>query len=162
MPKRTSDETWEKIRAEYITQGKKPVELAKKYKVSKNTVYARADREKWEEKRGLHREEVGKKALETLRDNQIADVVRMVGISDQVLSRLEEMLEHGQMKHMTPSGMKNITEALLNIKVLRDIRTPEDIEEQKARIAKLRRDSERNETAGITVVLGGGVDEYGG
>ena len=160
MARKTSDEVWEQIKADYITKGTKPVALAHKYKVSKNSVYARAERENWDEKKGSYREETEKKLLESIQQDQVDDAKRMVMVSDKIMQRVEEILEMGHPKNMTPSGMKNLSETVLNIKNIKNMRSAEDIEEQKARIKKLQRDAEREDkNTSITINLEG-VGDY--
>lgn len=157
-----TEETWEKIRTEYITQGKKPVELSKKYRVSKNDIYQRAKDEDWKGKKGNYREETGEKIIEAVQKREIDDALRLVTVGDRILDRVEEILEIGRIKHMTPTGLKNLSEVVLNIKELKNIRSAEDIEEQRARIEKLRREADRDDrSASITVTLEGAMDSYG-
>lgn len=157
-----TEETWEKIRTEYITQGKKPVELSKKYRVSKNDIYQRAKDEDWKGKKGNYREETGEKIIEAVQKREIDDALRLVTVGERILDRVEEILEIGHIKHMTPTGLKNLSEVVLNIKELKNIRSAEDIEEQRARIDKLRREADRDDrSASITVTLEGAMDSYG-
>lgn len=157
-----SEETWERIRTEYITQGKKPVELSKKYRVSKNDIYQRAKDEDWKGKKGNYREETGEKILEAVQKREIDDALRLMAVGDRILERAEELLEIGHIKHMTPTGLKNLSEVVLNIKELKNIRSAEDIDEQRARIDKLRKDTERgDQSATVVVTLEGGIEAYG-
>ena len=157
-----TEETWEKIRTEYITQGKKPVELSKKYRVSKNDIYQRAKDEDWKGKKGSYREETGEKIIEAVQKREIDDALRLMTVGERILDRVEEILEIGHIKHMTPTGLKNLSEVVLNIKELKNIRSPDDIEEQRARIEKLRREADRDDrSASITVTLEGVMDSYG-
>ena len=61
------------------------------------------------------------------------------------------------------SGVKTIASALRDIKEIQDIRSEKDLEEQEARIAKLRMEAERKdekEDSGVEVVLSGEIEGY--
>ena len=63
---------------------------------------------------------------------------------------------------VTPTAAKNYSDALKNIKEIHMIRSAEDIEEQKARIEKLRKEAasgDKNEP--IRVVIDDNLTEYG-
>lgn len=61
------------------------------------------------------------------------------------------------------AGVKAIASALRDIKEIQDIRSEKDLEEQEARIAKLRMEAERKdekEDSGVEVVLSGEIEGY--
>jgi hypothetical protein len=64
-------------------------------------------------------------------------------------------------QHLTASAIKNLSDALKNIKEAQMIRTAEDIEEQQARIAKLKKEvQDEDKSKAITVVLEGDLSKY--
>lgn len=157
-----ADTVWEQIKTEYITQGASPRELAKKYKVSKNTVYQRAKAEDWEGQKGRFRDETGTKILEGIQNQMVDNALRITVGADALMDRVMEIIEQGNPKHMTPSGVKNLAETLLSLKEIKNIRSEEDIEEQRARIDKLRREAEKDDrSANITVNMGEELVSYG-
>lgn len=160
MARKTSDEVWEQIKAEYITKGTKPVALARKYKVSKNSVYTRAERENWEEQKGNYREETGKKIRENIQKTQIDDAKQMFKVADKIMERAEKILDEGNPKHMTPAGIRNLSETLLNVKAIKNIRSAEDVEEQKARIANLKKQANMEPSDIPKLVVEGLPEEF--
>lgn len=153
---------WEKIKADYIAHGIKPRELARKYKVSKNTIYQRAKDEDWEGQKGQWCDETGTKILEGIQNKMVDDAVKIAAGADALMDRVMEIIEQGHPKHMTPAGVKNLAETILSLKSIKNIRSEEDIEEQRARIDKLRREADRDDrSASITVTLEGVMDSYG-
>lgn len=157
-----ADTVWEQIKTEYITQGVSPRELAKKYKVSKNTIYQRAKSEDWEGQKVQFRDETGTKIRDSIQNQMVDDAVKLMSAADALLDRVVEIIDLDNPKHMTPSGVKNLAETLLNLKEIKNIRSDEDIEEQRARIAKLHREAEKDDrSASITVTLEREMDSYG-
>ena len=63
---------------------------------------------------------------------------------------------------MTPTAASNYSNALKNIKEIQMIRTAEDLEEQRARIEKLRREAAKEDRSStITVTMEGDIGTYG-
>jgi hypothetical protein len=91
----------------------------------------------------------------------VDDAVKLMSAADALLDRVIEIIDLDNPKHMTPAGVKNISETILNLKAIKNIRSAEDIEEQQARIAKLRKevqDDDKSKT--ITVTLEGDLSRY--
>lgn len=156
-----ADTVWEQIKTEFITQGTKPRELAKKFKVSKNTIYQKSKEEDWEGQRGQFRDETGTKIRDSIQSQMVDDAVKLMSAADALLDRVIEIIDLDNPKHMTPAGVKNISETILNLKAIKNIRSAEDIEEQRARIAKLQKDvQDDDKSKAITVVLEGDLTKY--
>ena len=156
-----SDIVWQQIKTEYITQGESPRSLAKKYRVGKDKIYQKVKEENWEGQRGQFKDDTGTKIRDSIQEQMIDDAVKLMHATDGLLDRVNELIDLGNPKHMTPAGLKNISETILNIKVIKNIRSEEDIEEQKARIAKLQKDAQdedKNKT--ITITLEGDLSRY--
>ena len=63
---------------------------------------------------------------------------------------------------MGAQGIKQLTSALKDIKEVKGLKSEIDLREQEARIDKLRKDAmEENVDKTITVVMEGGIEEYG-
>ncbi len=157
-----ADSVWEQIKTEFITEGTKPRELAKKYRVSKNTVYQRAKEEDWEGQRVRFWDEAGTKTRDELQNQIVDEAVRLVSAADALLEKVIEIIDNDNPKHMTPAGVRHISETLLNLKSIKNIRSEEDIAEQRARIAKLQRDAraEENGKEPIRIIIDDGLSEY--
>lgn len=155
-----SDTTWENIKAEYITKGTSPRELAKKYKVSKNSVYQRAKEGNWEGQKGQFRVETGTKILDSIQDQMVNDAVKLMTATDALLDKVIEIIQLDNPKHMTPAGVKNISETLINLRTIKNIKSAEDLEEQKARIAKLKKEIQDDKDKTIVVTLEGDLNRY--
>ena len=71
-----ADSVWEQIKNEFITQGTKPRELARKYKVSKNTIYQKSKEEDWEGQKVQFRDETGTKIRDNIQNQMVDDAVK--------------------------------------------------------------------------------------
>ena len=62
---------------------------------------------------------------------------------------------------VTATAAKNYSDALKNLKDIHMIRSEEDIEEQRARIAKLNKEVQKEDNSkSFTITLEGGLNDY--
>lgn len=152
----------EEIREEYITAPEKISyrKLAAKYGRRLADIGAEASRDGWVEQREQYQNE-----LRTAKRNKIqSDAVDSAARLSQAARLLLDKTIAGisAEETLTPSAARGYSSAIRDIKDILDIKSAEDLEEQKARIDKLRRDAEREDkSASITVTLEGGLTEYG-
>ena len=151
---------WEKIKADHLANGTSYRDLGEKYGVNFATIGRKASKEGWST---LRQQQVNKTINETLTaatNNCVDRVLRLNNVSDLLLSKIEHGIASTPL--LTPTAANNYSNALKNIKEIQMIRSAEDLEEQRARIDKLRKDTERgDQSASITVTLEGGMAEYG-
>lgn len=150
---------WAKIEAEYITTDTSYRKLADKYNVDQATIARKAKKEDWVSKRQQHISTTQAKVLAADTQQKVDRASRLKNVADKLLDRVEDIVEYDQ--HLTASAIKNLSDALKNIKEAQMIRTAEDIEEQQARIAKLKKevqDDDKSKT--ITVTLEGDLSRY--
>ena len=150
---------WAKIEAEYITTDTSYRKLADKYNVDQATIARKAKKEDWVSKRQQHISTTQAKVLAADAQQKVDRASRLKNVADKLLDRVEDIVEYDQ--HLTASAIKNLSDALKNIKEAQMIRTTEDIEEQQARIAKLKKevqDDDKSKT--ITVTLEGDLSRY--
>ena len=150
---------WAKIEAEYITTDTSYRKLADKYNVDQATIARKAKKEDWVSKRQQHISTTQAKVLAADAQQKVDRASRLKNVADKLLDRVEDIVEYDQ--HLTASAIKNLSEAMRNIKDAQMIRTAEDIEEQQARIAKLRKEvQDDDKSKAITVVLEGDLRKY--
>ena len=150
---------WAKIEAEYITTDTSYRKLADKYNVDQATIARKAKKEDWVSKRQQHISTTQAKVLAADVQQKVDRASRLKNVADKLLDRVEDIVEYDQ--HLTASAIKNLSDALKNIKEAQMIRSAEDIEEQQARIAKLKKevqDDDKSKT--ITVTLEGDLSRY--
>lgn len=151
---------WAKIEAEYITSDTSYRKLAEKYNVDQATIARKAKKEDWVSKRQQHISTTQAKIIAADAQQKVDRASRLKSVADKLLDRVEDIVEYDQ--HLTASAIKNLSDALRNIKEAQMIRTAEDIEEQNARIAKLKREAAADtpDKEPIRVVIAGELAEY--
>lgn len=151
---------WQKIKTEYITTDTSYRKLADKYDIDQATIARRAKKEDWVSNRQHHADETQAKILSADAKNKADRAARLMTVADKLLAKVEQMAEaEGP---ISATSLKNLSDALRNIKETQMVRTAEDIEEQKARIAKLRKEVEKEENTDNTIVVqfAAGSEEY--
>ena len=150
---------WAKIEAEYITTDTSYRKLADKYNVDQATIARKAKKEDWVSKRQQHISTTQAKVLAADAQQKVDRASRLKSVAVKLLDRVEDIVEYDQ--HLTASAIKNLSDALKNIKEAQMIRTAEDIEEQQARIAKLKKEvQDEDKSKAITVDMEGDPSKY--
>ena len=89
---------------------------------------------------------------------------KIYATADRLLEKLTEALEMVTPEEiiMDKKGFRSLTGALSDIKAIKDMKSGIDIEEQEARIEKLRRDAQEEEKQDtkVTVTIEGGDDSW--
>lgn len=152
---------WPKIEAEYITTNTSYRRLAQKYGLNQATIAQKAKADDWVSKRKQHASETQAEILDRDRNHKVDRAEKLYSAADQLLNKIAAGIERSDI--VKPAAAKNYADALKSIKDIHMIRSEEDIEEQKARIAKLHREADREDrSASVTVLLEGVTDSYGG
>lgn len=151
---------WKKIEAEYITTETSYRKLAQKYGLNQATIAQKAKAEDWVGKRKQQASTAQALILEKDISKKVDRATRLKTVADKLLDRVEVLV--AQDDHLTASAIKNLSDALKNIKEAQMIRTQEDIEEQKARIAKLQKEAQKEDKdqKSITITLEGSLSDY--
>lgn len=152
---------WARIRTEYISAPKKVSyrKLAKKYGVSESGLFAKASEEQWVEQREQFQNKTVAKSLDAISDATADRAVALMDAADLLLERTLNGIK--AYRELPATAAKNYSDALKNIREIHMIRTEEDIEEQKARIAKLKRDAEKEDRSSQVTVIIEGDSSYG-
>lgn len=152
-----------KLKKEYLKGNTSYRKLAKKYDVPLSTLKAVAAKEGWVQLRDQTKAKTDTKIVESISDEEARRAKRLLSVSDRLLERIEGIVEElstGEVL-MDRTTLKQITGALLDIKKLQGDRDPLDIEEQKARIAKLRKEAEEEDkTNEVVITIEGGEDSW--
>ena len=151
---------WQDIKTEYITTKTSFRKLADKHGLNKDTIWKKAKEEGWDDLRRQHIDNVQTKILDADTEQKVDRAVRLMTVADKLLAKVEEWVEMGE--PISANSIKNLSDAIKNIKEVQMIRTEEDVEEQKARIAKLRKEAEKEENNDNTIVIqfAAGSEEY--
>ena len=150
---------WQKIKTEYITTDTSYRKLADKYGIDQATISRKAKKEDWVSMRQHHISETQAKILTADTEEKVDRATRLWTVADKLLDKVEQWVDMGE--PISANSIKNLSDAIKNIKEVQMIRTAEDIEEQKARIAKLQKEAENeDDDSEIQVVFTGRAKEY--
>lgn len=152
---------WKAIEAEYITTGSSYRKLAEKYGLDQATIARRAKREEWVSKRQQHASKTQAEIITADTAQKVDRATKLYNAADDLLDKIVAGISSGSV--VSATAAKNYSDALRSIKEIHMIRSAEDIEEQKARIDKLRKDAQREDSnRAITITLEGDLDDYAG
>lgn len=153
---------WAKIKTEYISASKKVSyrKLAKKYDVPESSLFAKASEEQWVEQRDQFQSKTIAKSLDAISNATADRAVALMEAADMLRDGIVNGIKEYGGK-LPASAAKKYSDGLKNVKEIYMIRTAEDIEEQKARIAKLKKEvQDEDKSKAITVVLEGDLSKY--
>lgn len=153
---------WTTLKAEYITTDISYRGLSEKYGVQLKTIGDRASREKWVQLRQQHREAATTKKIAAETKRQVDRYTRMLSLTDKLLDRIEASIEliDGEGVTLDKSGIRALAGAIKDIKEIQGLKSELDTREQKARISKMEREAEREDTQQEIVVRIAGDDGY--
>ena len=151
---------WKKIEAEYITTDTSYRKLADKYGVDQATIARRAKKDDWVSKRQHHADKTQAKLLAADTQKKVDRVGRLMTVADKLLKKVELAVD--QEGPISAGAIKNLSDALKNIRETQMIRSEQDIREQEARIAKLQKEAQKQEgeKSSITITLEGSLSDY--
>ena len=151
---------WKKIKAEYIRGGVSYRKLAEKYGVSFSTLRKVASKEKWTDLRNKAGAKRDSKIVESIATREAKRVDKVNSIADKLLTRIEECVDDGSIFSVS-KGLKDITSALKEIRDIKGMKSELDLQEQMARIDKLRKEATMDqESNDIKVVIESDLDSY--
>lgn len=142
---------WKRIKAEYIAGGTSLRKLAEKYGVSFSTIQKRSMEEKWGDLRKKNRRKVEEKIIDSVSSKEAKKATDIVDVADKLLEKIYEMLDIDPKVPYNTQNIKNLTSALKDLKEIKGFKSEADMREQEARIAKLRKEAEADDS-GITEI----------
>lgn len=156
---------WRKIKTEYITTGTSYRKLCKKYGVSYTALSRRARAEGWPALKTQKDAELTSKVVNAAVDKQVDRVKRMQTIADALLKKIEEGVDGYDAATLLTDRqtLRQITGALRDLKDVLSLKSDIDLEEQQARIAKLRKDAAEDDPEDSKTEVcftGGDVEEW--
>lgn len=138
---------WNKLKAEYIAGGTSYRKLAEKYKdegVTFDKLKNIAVKQGWAELRQQAKDKAATKMVDEVAKDIAKNSIKINDVTDKLLDRILKLLESNA--ELGSQSIKNLTSSLKDIKNIKDIKSDIDIEEQQARIDKLRKDIESEQT----------------
>ena len=159
---KVSDDTWDKLRMEYISSSEASIRgISKKYGISYSAVRNRCQKEDWLGQREIMKQQMFQKSIDLVSDTPAEECSRAFRLASKVMDKLEEVIDGIDANDSDATRyLKNITSAIKDLKEIGLFRSELDKAEQMARISKLRKDAEEEQKdTHITVVIEDG-DEY--
>lgn len=144
---------WQAIKTEYITTKTSFRKLADKHGVHKDTIWQKAKDEDWQELRRQHIDTIQTKLLGADAEQKASQAKKLNEAADKLLWIAVAHMEGRNPLEIGAQEMKHISGVLKDVKDILMIKAPKDLEEQDARIAKLRREAEREEDTNTEVTI---------
>ena len=144
---------WKQIKREYIAGGTSYRKLCAKHGVPMGTLKRSAHDEDWVGLREQCKNKAATKIVEIESDRQAERMKRLLTVSDMLLDAVEDAVNKFRAEELSLDRMalKSLSGTIKDIKDIQSIKTELDIEEQKARIAILKKQAEAD-TSGSTEV----------
>ena len=152
---------WNAIRTDYITSNVSYRDLEEKYGVCYRQIAKKGKAEGWGSQRSQHNHAVVTKMLDDDAKQKVSSIERLETVADKVLDIIEAHINALDPTEVDTQSLKHISGVLKDIKEVKKNR--KDLEEQDARIAKLRKEAEKEEDTNTEVVItfgAGGKKEW--
>lgn len=151
---------WVKIKAEYIAGGISYQKLSEKYGVSFSALRRKAKAEKWTDLRAQSEHKANIEIVENVASQEAKRAEMFDSIADMLLQQIKQDIQDGSIK-LSGKGYRDITGALKDLREIKGLKSELDMQEQIARIDKLRKDiADEEENKEIKVVISTDLEEY--
>lgn len=151
---------WKKIKAEYIRGGTSYAKLAEKHSVSLSTLTKHAMKEKWADLRNETRKKTEVKMSESVATQEAKREDAFQTLADKLLIHITNNID---VLASSATSCKDITVALKNLRDIKGLKSELDMQEQIARIEKLRKDAESDDSSAnrdVTVIFDSDISKY--
>ena len=151
---------WQAIKTEYITTQTSYRKLAQKYGIHYKVISERGKDEKWVELRSQHRDKTLTKTLDKISQQEANRAAKIHSVADKLLLKIEAMVESD--RPLDTKGIRALTAAVKDLKEIQSVKSALDKQEQKARIANLEKQAQKEDaqTDGIEVVFLAGEEAW--
>lgn len=151
---------WRQIKAEYVRGNISYRKLAEKHKVSPTTLYKRMSKEKWADLRKQKEIKSDAKIVESEAEREFQRIDTVQSVADLLLKKINDGVNDGSL--ITDSqSIRQITASIKDLRDIKGMKSELDMQEQLARIEKLRREaSPEIQDNTIKVIIEGELDDY--
>lgn len=149
---------WKKIKAEYIAGGTSYRKLVEKYGVPFTTLVRIAQKENWVGLREQAQHKAETKLVDVVSTKEANRADKIINAADQILDRICAILPLVE----NPTGLRDLTTALKNLRDIKGIKSDADMREQEARIRNLEKQAEdkKVESSDIVITMPPELEEY--
>lgn len=150
-----------KLKREYVRSNISYRKLAEKYDIPFGTLRKVAAKEQWAQLRAQARAKADTKIIEAISDLEAQKAIDIIDVADRLLEKAVELMDT---MVVDMQSFKQLTSALKDLKDIKGYKSEKDLEEQEARIEKLRREAMRDadNTSDIEVVFDAGPGDWNG
>jgi uncharacterized protein YjcR len=149
---------WQAIKTEYITTQTSYRKLAQKYGVSRVQIGNVGRDEKWVELRRQHLDNTVAKTVAAFEDAQVNRAKKMQSVADKLLLKIEALVDR---PGMMPKDIRSLVAAVKDLKEIQGVKSELDEKEQRARIANLEKQAEKEDGSNApTLVVEGLPEEF--
>ena len=154
------DHIWDAMKTEYISSEDSSYrQLEKKYGVSYNKIQKRALHENWLEARDDFKSTRLNKSLEKVAEHQATECAKAFMVANKLLEKIEKAVD--AIEDTDTGAIKQLTGAIKDLKEIGVFRSDMDKAEQMARINKLRKEAEEEQTDKSITVRFESADDFG-
>ena len=150
---------WQAIKTEYITTDTSYRKLAQKYGVSTTQICNVGRDEKWVEQREQYLNNTTAKTIEKISQQEANRAAKIHSVADKLLLKIETLVDR---PGMVPKDVRALVAAVKDLKEIQGVKSDLDEKEQRARIANLQKqaDKEDDNKEPIQVIIGDDLMEY--
>ena len=150
---------WQAIKTEYITTDTSYRKLAEKYGISHVQIGNVGRQEKWVDLRRQHLNKTFTKTLEQISQQEANRAAKIHSVADKLLQKIEDLVDRPMMQ---PKDVRSLVAAVRDLKEIQGVKSDMDKREQKARIATLEKQANKDDsgTGAPTLVVEGLPEEF--
>ncbi len=135
---------WQAIKTEYITTDTSYRKLAQKHGVSYQAICHRSKDEGWIAEREQHKNKTFTKTLEKISQQEANRAAKIHSVAGKLLLKIEALVESGG--PLDTKGIRALTAAVKDLKEIQSVKSALDEQEQRARIANLQKQAQKEDT----------------
>ena len=150
---------WNAIKTEYLTTDTSYRKLAQKHGVHYNAIANRAKQEGWVSQRNQFCDRTVTKTVTAISNKQVDRATKLISVADLLLDRVKSLVEDNPELLVNTQSIKNLSGVLKDIKEVQMIRSDADLREQEARIRKLQKEAEQEDTNTEVVITFGSEEK---
>ena len=147
---------WQAIKTEYITTQTSYRKLAEKYGVSRVQIGNVGRDEKWVELRRQHLDNTVTKTVAAVENAQVNRAKKMQSVADKLLLKIEALVDR---PGMMPKDIRSLVAAVKDLKEIQGVKSELDEKEQRARIANLEKQAEKEDGSNAPTLMVEGLPE---
>lgn len=154
---------WNEIRNKYITTATSYRKLAAEYGIDQAIISRKGKDEKWVEARKQYISETSAKIIDAAQESEVERAKKIYDVADKLLQKIEALVEGINPARVNAKDIRSLTASVKDLKEIHGVKSTLDLQEQKARIANIERQTKKGEQSKeVKVEMSPEVEEYSG